>query len=220
MKTQWSATCFYKLKPSRDDTFDSRASLDTIFRTVATDSNDAADVLVVGFEDGTIHLSMYDFFEIGTFKLQEASSSLQSCKPILHCSHPYSTTHSLMVSDSSSSAPALYVLPLDLRLVSNAGRYLSVLASKSTQMHNILRYLHQVYKDMYSEFQVSQELPRKFIHNIEELLKEKCDCTWVHAAYHLVVTGDCFPGVKEWLVDELGERVDDMNQRWRIRANK
>ena len=171
------------------------------------DSTESVDVLVVGFDDGTIHLNIYDFFQIGSFNLQKASSSLQRSKPLSHCYHPYSTTHSLIVS-SSSKNPLLFVVPLDLRLVSNAGRYLSVLASKSTQMHNILRYLHLVCKEVCNELQSSQELPRKFIYNVDETLKEKSDCNWVHAAYHLVVTGDCLPGVKDWLADELGERVD------------
>lgn len=162
---------------------------------------------MIGFGDGTVHLSIYDFFEIGKFSLHQASPILQEIKPLLYCSHPYSTTHALMVSDLTSHGSVLHVVPLDLRLVSNAGRYLSLLASKSTQLHNILRYLHQVQKEMYSEFKISQDLPSRFIRNIEETLKEKCDYTWIHAAYHLVVTGNCFPVVKEWLVDELGERV-------------
>ena len=102
----------------------------------------------------------------------------------------------------------LYVVPLDLRLVSTAGRYLSLLASKSNQMHSILRYLCQVQREMYCEFKVAQDLPGKFIRSIEETLKETCDSTWTHAAYHLVVTGNCPPEVKEWLIDELGERVN------------
>lgn len=181
--------------------------MDTIFQSIVLDSIESVDVLVLGFDDGTIHLNLYDFFEIGNFNLQQASPDLQRSKPLSHCSHPYSTTHSLIV-QSSSKEPLLFVVPLDLRLVSNAGRYLSVLASKSTQMHNILRYLHLVCKEACNELQSSQELPRKFIHAVEETLEKESDCTWVQAAYHLVVTGNCFPGVKDWLVDELGERVD------------
>lgn len=207
MELRGETACSQRLKMSRDDIFDSRASLDIVFQSIAMDSTESVDVLVVGFDDGTIHLNLYDFFQIGSFNLQQAFSSLQRIKPLSHCSHPFSTTHSLIVS-SSSRESLLFVVPLDLRLVSNAGRYLSVLASKSTQMHNILRYLHLVCKELCNELQSSQELPRKFISNVEDTLKKKDDCTWVQAAYHLVVTGDCFPGVKDWLVDELGERVD------------
>lgn len=192
----------------RDAIFDSRASLDIVFQSIAKDSIELVDVLVVGFDDGTIHLNLYDFFQIGDFNLQQASSYLRHSKPLSHCSHPYSTTHSLIVSSSSSSRePLLSVVPLDLRLVSKAGKYLSVLASKSNQMHNIIRYLHLVCKEVCNELQSSQELPRKFIHTVEKPLEEKSDCTWVQAAYHLVVTGDCLPGVKDWLADDLGERV-------------
>ena len=60
---------------------------------------------------------------------------------------------------------------------------------------------------MHSDFKASQELPSRYIANIEESLQKQADCNWTQAAYHLVVTGNCCPEVKEWLVDQLGERV-------------
>ena len=164
-------------------------------------------MLAVGFEDGTLHISIYDSFEVGSFNLQQASSVLQSSKPLSHCYHPNSTTHAFIISKSVSDHQELFVLPLDLRLVSSAGRYLSLLAAKSTQLKNILRYIQQVEKEMINEYKAAQDLPGRFIRNIDEALEEKSACTWVEAAYHLVVTGNCYPEVKEWLVDELGERV-------------
>ena len=157
----------------------------------------------MGFEDGTVHLSIYDFFEIGTFNLLPPSEDVKLHKPMIHCSHPLSTTHTLLV----SSEGELRVVPFDLRLISNAGRYLSSLASKSTQLQNILRYLRQVQKQLHGDFKASQDLPKRFISNIEEALQENSDCTWEQAAYHLVVTGNCYPEVKEWLVDQLADRV-------------
>lgn len=161
----------------------------------------------MGFEDGTIHISIYDFFEIGSFNLQQASRGFQDCKPILHCSHSLSTTHSLLTLNSREGQDELNFVPLDLRLLSNAGRYLSLLASKSNQLHNVLRYIHQVQRQMYTDFKASQDLPGRFVGNIEETLRENSDCNWMQAAYHLAVTGHCIPEVKEWLVDQLGERV-------------
>lgn len=113
----------------------------------------------------------------------------------------------MLISNSAGDQEELYIVPLDLRLLSNAGRYLSLLASKSTQLHNLLRYIHQVERQMHNDFKASQELPSRFMANIEESLREHADCKWMQAAYHLVVTGDCPPQVKEWLVDQLGERV-------------
>ena len=196
----------YRLKFGSDDVFNSRASLDTMFQPLTKNSTTSVDILIVGFEDGTVHLSIYDVFEIGSFNLQHVSK-LQYSKSIMHCSHPYATTHPLLVTAKSNGDQELFVMPLDLRLISSARRYLSLLASKSTQLQNILRYIRQVQRQMYSEFKSSQDLPSRFIRNIEETLQEKYDCTWVQAAYHLVVTGNCYPPVKEWLVDELGERV-------------
>lgn len=139
--------------------------------------------------------------------MQQACRGFQKCTPIMHCSHPYSTTHSMLCSTTLGDEEGLHVVPLDLRLLSNAGRYISLLASKSTQLHNVLRYIYQVQRQMYNDFKVSQDLPSRLIANIEESLH---DCSWIQAAYHLAVTGNCYPGVKEWLIDQLGERVRDI----------
>ena len=189
-----------------------------MFQPLTIGFTDSADILVVGFEDGTVHLSIYDFFEIGSFNLHQAFRGLQGCKPILHCSHPYTTTHPMLVSTPAGDQEELHVVPLDLRLLSNAGRNLSLLASKSTQLHNVLRYVHQVQQLMYNDFKTSQDLPSKFIANIEESLQERRDCNWMQAAYHLAVTGNCYPEVKEWLVDQLGERVSTHFSRYSLSA--
>ncbi len=177
--------------------------MDSIFDTPISSSMDAADVLVVGFEDGMVHISIYDFFEIGTFNLSSTSHTTGPVIPVMHCSHPYSTTHALL----ANIGDELKVVPIDLRLISSAGRYLPFLASKATKMQNLLLYLHQIQRQLHGDFRASQDLPKKFIRNIEEDLKSKSNCTWEQAAYHLVVTGNCYPEVKEWLVDQLGERV-------------
>ncbi|KAL9011267.1 MAG: hypothetical protein Q9173_003875 [Seirophora scorigena] len=196
---------------SRGDVFSSRLALDTLFKPMPTGSTQSAEVLIVGLEDGTIQLSMSEDFSIGTFRLGNGAPNLNGSKPFLHCSHPLSTTHAFLVSASTGEAEDLQVVPFDLRLISGAGRHLSLLASKVTEMHNLLRYLQQAQEHISAEIKATQELPRKFMRNIDETLQEKSDCTWVQAAYHLVVTGHCHPEVKEWLVDELGERG---HKRW------
>lgn len=192
---------------NRGDIFSSRLSLDTLFRPPSTGFAEYVDVLVIGHEDGTIHLSMSEDFAIGSFHLKDVEPRLSGSKPILHCSHLMSTTHAMLVSTDSDHLDQLRVVPFDLRLISNAGRYLSLLASKVTELHNLFRYLRQVQEQISTEIRTSQDLPSRFMRNIDEVLLEKCDCSWVQAAYHLVVTGHCYPEVKGWLVDELGERV-------------
>ncbi|KAL8678917.1 MAG: hypothetical protein Q9186_004774 [Xanthomendoza sp. 1 TL-2023] len=196
---------------SQGDIFSSRLSLDTLFKPLPTGSADRADVLVIGHEDGIIHLSMSEDFSVGTFRLADAGPDLSNSQPLLHSSHPLSTTHALLCSNTSNGVQKIQLVPFDLRLISVAGRELSLLASKITELHNLHRYLGQVQEQISSEIRASQELPSRFMRNINETLLEKSDCTWVHAAYHLVVTGHCYPEVKEWLVDELGERG---HKRW------
>lgn len=198
---------FRELTEYRGDIFSSKILLDTLFKPLSTELTESADVLVVGHEDGTIHLSMSEDFSIGTFDLVNAAPSLSGSRPFLHCSHPLSTTHALLVSTKTDQADELQLVPFDLRLISSAGRYLSLLASKVTEMHNLLRYLQQAQEHISAEIKATQDLLSRFMRNIDEALQEKMDCTWVQAAYHLVVTGHCYPEVKEWLVDELGERV-------------
>ena len=188
--------------PHRDDLFSSRASLDSLFEPASNGTVDAADILVIGYEDGTVHLSIYDLFEIGTFCIGRDASRVQP-RPLLHSSHPFSTTHCLLASLDRD----LCLVPFDLRLIHDAGRHLSSVASKSTQIRHILRYLRQAQQQIRGEFKASQILPQRFIALIDEDLKKNHDCNWEQAAYHLVATGNCLPAMKEWLVDQLSERV-------------
>ncbi|KAI4233175.1 MAG: hypothetical protein LQ349_004577 [Xanthoria aureola] len=196
---------------SQADVFSSRVSLDALFKSSPIGSSDRADVLIIGHEDGTIHLSMSEDFSIGKFRLQDAELSLSNSKPFLHCSHLLSTTHALLCSKMSTGVQEIQLVPFDLRLVSIAGRQLSLLASKITELHSLHRYLRQIQDQLSIEIRTSQDLPSRFMRNINETLLEKSDCTWVDAAYHLAATGHCYPEVKEWLVDGLGERG---HKRW------
>ena len=185
-----------------DDLFSTQNSIDSLFAPLNSGVADAVDILVVGFENGTVHLSIYDFFEIGVFELAQSEQNFPM-KALAHSYHPFSTTHVLLVSDGAG----LRIVPFDFRSIHDVGRHLSSLASKSTQLKHILRYLRQVEQQLCADFKASQALPHKFIGLIEEELKEYHDCTWEQAAYHLVATGNCFPEMKEWLVDQVGERV-------------
>jgi anaphase-promoting complex subunit 4 len=96
---------------------------------------------------------------------------------------------------------------MDLRFVSASSKYLSLLASRSTALQNLLRYIHQVQVQMVNEWKATQDLPGKFLRNINETLREKGNRDLIQALYHSVATGHTFPAVREWLVDELSERV-------------
>ena len=162
--------------------------------------------MVVGARRGNLHLSIYDSFVVGSFK----SPVIMGGSPaqlVLHASHQDYSTHSLLLKSPDEEGRRFFV-PMDLRFVSASSDYLSLLASRSSALQNLLRYVHEVQKLMASEWKSTQDLPGKFLRNINETLMEKDNRDIVQALYHSVATGHTFPDVREWLVDELSERVN------------
>ncbi|KAI9834004.1 MAG: hypothetical protein M1826_005909 [Phylliscum demangeonii] len=192
---------------SDEDVFSSRANLDAMFHPQQASRDEAVDVLITGLEDGSVHLSIYDRFEIGTFKIGLGNDRLKGCRPILHASHPFSSTHALLVRQDAGTS----FLPFDLRFFSRSGEYIALLAAKSTQLQNLLRYIGQVQKAIQSEWKSCQELPARFIQSIDGELKAKNEGGFIPAAYQLVVTGICSPLLRDWLVEIVSERG---HKRW------
>lgn len=163
------------------------------------------DVMVVGTKEGNIHLSIYDSFVVGSFPSPVIVGGVSS-HLALHSSHEQYSTHSLLMKSTRPDG-YLYFVPMDLRFVSASSHYLSLLASRSTALQNLLRYIHHVQVLMVNEWKAAHELPAKFLRNINETLGENGNRNIVQALYHSVATGHTFPAVREWLVDELTERV-------------
>lgn len=164
--------------------------------------------MVVGTKEGHIHLTIYDSFVVGSFD-SPLSAGGEPPYLVLHASNEQYSTHGLLMK-SPGPVEALYLVPMDLRFISASSEYLSLLASRSTALQNLLRYINQVRGLMASEWKATQELPGKFLRNINETLSEKGNRDVVQALYHSVATGHTFPEVREWLVDELAERVRSM----------
>lgn len=163
--------------------------------------------MVTGTKEGAIHLSIYDSFVIGSFTSPLLPGSGTS-ELILHASHRQYSTHSLLLR-ASVPGKQLYFVSMDLRFISASSEYLSLLASRSTALQNLLRYINQVQVQMVTEWKSTQELPGRFLGSINETLAEKDNRDIVQALYHSVATGHTIPSVREWLVDELSERVRD-----------
>lgn len=191
--------------------------MDGLFRPFDPKDSAAVDVMVVGTGDGYVHLSIYDSFIVGLFPPPFSISGADDIRAqmVLHTAHKRYSTHALLMDSSTKSMPGLYYVPMDLRFVSASSEYLSLLASRSTALDNLLRYINQVQNLMTSEWQASQDLPRKFLRNIDETLEEKHGCNIMQAMYHSVATGHTFPAMREWLVDELAERVS--NEKYQMR---
>ena len=189
-----------------DDVFSSRTSIDAMFHLSSKNTSDSVDVLLVGFEDGTVHIRIFDCFDIGSVQMTTSVLSPgSSCQILEHASHPLCSSRSLIAFDGSNSS--LHLLTLDLRFITNSSRYLSLLASKTTQLQNLFRYISQVQRQIELEWKTAQELPTRYMRSIDQDLRERCQCDFVTALYHLVVTGNCVKPLREFLVDIVGDRV-------------
>ncbi|KXX79069.1 Anaphase-promoting complex subunit 4 [Madurella mycetomatis] len=218
-------TALPKLSPlpvsggSGDDMFlfSTTASLEFVFRPCMAEDADDVHVMVVGTADGGIHLSIYDSFVIGTFKhsprtakAEPGSSVFQLCG---HGSHPEISSHMLLLRPQRSEENSIYLVPMDLTFIHHSPVNLSLLASKTTTLQNLLRYLKQTQSHMVGEWKSTRELPGRFLLGVQDDLKKipNGGLTIVQALCHTVVTGHIFPPVKEWLVDSLAERG---HKRW------
>lgn len=189
-----------------EDIFSTRASLDSLFRPFDSRANEAVDVMVVGTSDGNIHLSIYDSFVVGSFPSPVRSSRAATNMLVTHASHKAYSVHGLLLKSSSSLVRGLSFVPMDLRFITSSRDYLSLLASRSTALQNLLRYTNQAQALMATEFNTGRDLPSKFLTNVNESFDEAGN-GWsiVPALYHQVVTGHTLPEVREWLND-VGER--------------
>lgn len=209
-----------------DDVFSSRSSLDAMFHTMQQTAvsglpNDSVDVLSLYSDNSTLHLKIFDCFEIGdipippiltTDPLGRSLDIPVKAAIVLQASHPLSPTSVLVVQKQQSEPDGSLrsiIMPLTLQFLQNTVPYLSLVAQKCTNLTNILRYLSQVRQQIESEWRTAQDLPSRFIRNIEEDLASQEGenaMDFKIAAYHLVMMGDCPSTMKEWLLDQVGDR--------------
>lgn len=197
--------------------FSTTASLESMFAPLKPEDNDRVDVMVVGTKEGCVHLSIYDSFPIGTFRIpikqgpspnsSQIEDGYQLC---LHAAHPEVSTHALLLRQTGEEpVKHMYLVPMDLRFVSYSPVNLSLLASKTTTLQKLLRYMKQTQTHIVNEWTSTRELPSRFLSFIQEDLQkmESGPTNIVQALYHTVLTGHVHRLVREWLVDSIADRV-------------
>ncbi|KAF2622501.1 hypothetical protein BU25DRAFT_402517, partial [Macroventuria anomochaeta] len=112
---------------------------------------------------------------------------------------------------SQAEVDAISFVPLTLNFVPSAGIYLHLIASKTSQLQNLLLYITQCLQCIRTFFKHATDLPSKFMMNISETLEEKGQGDLTTNLFHLACTSACPPLIREWLVDELAEQG---HKRW------
>lgn len=209
-----------------DDVFSSRSSLDAIFHTrlqttASALPNERVDVLSTYTDNGLLNLKIYDCFEIGNVSILPVvdpisspgrSRSPRSATIVSHASHALSPRDLLVLQTRESSSDEKtrwFLVSLTLQFLPNTTPHLSLVAQKCTQLTNVLRYLRQTHRQLELEWRTAQDLPKRFIRNIEEDLASQEGSNAMDfktVVFHTVMTGICLPVMREWLLDQVGDR--------------
>lgn len=199
-----------KLIVEREDAivFTLRTGIEFLFQTPKPEEYNQVNVMLVGMTDGTLHLSLYDSFVIGSLP-SISSTDASNSQLVRLASHPQISTQALLMSGGEKRPDELYLQPVDLPFISSNPVNLSLLASKLTTLQKLLRYLRQTQLHMQFEWKNTRELPARFLRSVEGGLEGMVSGPKdvVAALYHTVVTGHAYAPVREWLIDSLAERV-------------
>jgi anaphase-promoting complex subunit 4 len=166
------------------------------------------DTLLLAQGDGTVRLVFYDSLSIGTIALP-AAWTIQSPHFLKHASHPFSRSHMFLAELGSEGtiASRTVLIPLSLRFMQSAGSHLHMIEHKTAQLETLVQYVNECLLAISHHWAHAKDLPGRFMANINETLAENQEPSLVQSLFHLAVTGDCPPTLKEWLVDILAERV-------------
>lgn len=184
----------------RDDVFvfSTRASLEFIFRPLKLEETDSVDVLIAGTDDGALHLSIYDTFVIGGFKFlyrdaKEASKPLHLCR---HSAHPHLSSHSLLLKPQGDRTAAVHLVPMDIRFIYSSPTNLSLLASQTTTLQNLFRYVKQTMVHIVAEWKSTRELHDRFLADLKDELEKVPD------------EPETMPGPLEKMPKDLGKMTE------------
>lgn len=166
------------------------------------------DTLLLAQSDGTVRLVFYDSLSIGTVSVP-ITWAIDSPRFLKHASHPFSRSHMFLAQLDAqvASLTRTVLLPLSLRFMQSAGSHLHMIEHKTAQLETLVQYVNECLLAISHHWAHAKDLPGKFMANINETLVENQEPSLVQNLFHLAVTGDCPPTLKEWLVDILAERV-------------
>jgi anaphase-promoting complex subunit 4 len=189
--------------------FSSQMSMDPLLHgTRFSELLNGLDTLLLAQSDGTVRLIFYDSLSIGTIAVP-TTWAIESPYFLKHASHPFSRSHMFLVELGSQGAIAskTVLIPLSLRFMQSAGSHLHMIEHKTAQLETLVQYVNESLLAISHHWAHAKDLPGRFMANINETLAENQEPSLMQSLFHLAVTGDCPPTLKEWLVDILAERV-------------
>ncbi|KAF2423806.1 hypothetical protein EJ08DRAFT_700920 [Tothia fuscella] len=193
--------------------FTNQASLDNALHTATDRDLNGLDTLLLCHEDGGVHLILYDSLSLGDVEPPK-DWAIGKFKHLQHTSHPFACSHMLLTEIPPANPhqqAKIALIPLSLRFLYSAGSHLHMIESRTAQLETLVRYVSECIRTLHLWWKIDNVVPDKFKGIVNEMLEEKEEPTLVQSMFHLAVTGNCPPTLKEWLVDMLQERG---RQRW------
>jgi anaphase-promoting complex subunit 4 len=200
---------------SAAELFASGVSLDAAVHVTNERYHNELDSLLLCHSDGNLRLILYDALSIGSIA-PPASWNTHNIKHLQHAYHPFSQTQ-MLLSEVSTPSPKIALVPLSLRFLQSAGTHLQIIESQTAHLETLLQYVGESLLALHHHWNHATELPGKFMNLVTESLREKDEATVIQSLFHLAVTGNCPPIIKEWLVDQLAERG---HKRWDQAVNQ
>jgi anaphase-promoting complex subunit 4 len=190
--------------------FTIRTGIDFLFQSPKPEEYGYVNIMIVGTNDGRLHLSINDSFVVGSFRYPPTITSSSATLLLTpHFSRPLISTQSLLVAETAKQPREVHLLPMDLPFISSLPINVALLASKLTTLQKLLRYLKQTQLHMCVEWKNTRELHARFLRSVQGDLEsmKRGPRDIVAALYHTVVTGHAHRPVRQWLVDSVSERV-------------
>jgi hypothetical protein len=186
--------------------FSSQTLLDASLHKGSSRELPALNAFLLSNQEGALRVVVYDSLSIGNISLPFTSNA--KIQHIRHASHPLSHCHVLLSEvEANSGQTQTALIPISFRFLKSAGKNIHFIDFKTAQLELLIQYVGESISAVEHHWKHAHELPSRFQQNVSESLEEKEEPNLPQSLYQLAVTGYCSDTLKEWLADELAERV-------------
>jgi anaphase-promoting complex subunit 4 len=189
-----------------NEIFASQPLLDTALHKGSSKELHFLNTFLLSDPKGSIQVILYDSLNIGSVAIPglHQGSALEYLR---HASHPLAHSHLVIAKIRTAEQEQLGLIPISLRFLKSVGRNVHFIDFKTAQLEMLVQYIGECVFVIFNHWKHARDLPRRFQQNITEVLTEKKKPTLMQSLYQLAATGRCTKFVKEWLTDEVAERV-------------
>jgi anaphase-promoting complex subunit 4 len=189
------------------EVFASQASIDAVLHKGVSQELHAVNTFLLTEPEGSLRVILYDALGIGNVPLGSSPPSAR-VRYLRHASHPMAHCHTLLSEISlPGNSTQLALIPLAMRFLRFAGKNVHFIDFKTSQLEMLVLYVGECLQSIHHHWKNSRDLPSRFQQNIEETLEENKEPNLVQSLAQLAAMGYCTPAMKEWITDELGDRV-------------